>query len=371
MASNQDSLMAELRSIRHALAEAAGGKPSALLGPVRRALDRLERCLARPLRMAVLGEENAGKSLLINYLLKHQVLPSGAFAGEGNQLLIRYAAEPAVHAVSPDGSRNRLTSKAFGRLIKPETVVARAMSASVIYDAATAGRSGPRAPMIGPGDLVGAPRKTPQAPMRLIEIGLPLDFLRHLEIVEVRASPDGALTSPSRRAFRKVDFSIWCTLATQAWKETEAAAFRRIAAANRKSALMLVTYKDAVRRGRDEEKIIARLRHAGGKLFDNVVLVSLRDALQSLLSPDADDARRLFADSNIEAAETAIRALADGRQQRRYRKAAGLLRHAAERLASHARQAGGAGLDTAARLNRLAAEFLDASPSLSLAERAA
>jgi hypothetical protein len=367
VAQNEDSLLGELRSVRHALGGLGGGRPSARLGPIRRALERLERCLARPLRMAVMGEENAGKSLLINYLLKHQVLPAGAFGGEGNQLLMRYAAEPAVHSISADGSRNRLTSKAFGRLVKPDTV-SPIKGAGVIYDAATGSA---RAPVMRPGDLIGGPRNAAQAPLRLIEIGLPLPFLRHLEIVEVRASPEGALTSPSRRAFRQVDLSIWCTLATQAWKETEAAAFRRISAANRKAALMLVTYKDAVRNGRDEDKIIARLRHAGAKLFGDVVLVSLRDALQSLLTPDAESTRRLFADSNIETAEAAIRVMVEGRQQRRYRKAAALLRHASERLAAHARQAGGAGLELATRMNRLAAEFFDASPAIPLADRAA
>jgi hypothetical protein len=225
--------------------------------------------------------------------------------------------------------------------------------------------------MIRPSDLIAGPRKLHRTPLRLIEIGLPLPFLRRLEIVEARESPEGGVSSPSRRAFRPVDLSIWCTLATQAWKETEAAAFRRISAANRKAALMLVTYKDAVRSGRDEDKIIARLRHAGAKLFDTVVLVSLRDALQSLLTPDVEAARRLYADSNMEAAEAAIRTMIEGRQQRRYRKAAALLRHASDRLAAHARQAGGAGLDLPARLNRLAEAFFDASPSIALADRAA
>ena len=102
-----------------------------------------------------------------------------------------------------------------------------------------------------------------------------------------------------------------------------------------------------------------------------MVLVSLRDALQSLLTPDLETARRLYDDSNIEAAEAAIRTMIEGHQQRRYRKAAALLRHVAERLAGHARQAGGAGLEIAARLNRLAGEFFDASPSIPLADRAA
>ncbi len=366
MANTQNSLLAELRSIRHALAETAGGKAGGRLGPIRRALDRLERRLDRPARMAVLGEGNSGKSLLINYLLKHQVLPSGAFAGEGTQLLIRHAAEPAVHAVSLDGSRNRLTSKAFGRLVKPETLGPEP-GARFIYDATIRPRPG-----MGAFNLVGGQRQGPQPPLRLIEIGLPLAFLSYVDIVEVRDSPDGPPASPSRRAFRQVDLTIWCTLATQAWKETEVAAFNRIPIANRRMAMMLVTYKDAIRRGKDEEKIIGRLRNATNTLFGDVVLVSLRDALQSLLASDAETKLRLFSDSNMEAAETAIRAMIDGWQTRRYVKAARLLHYAAERLKAHyPKQAAGIGLDYAARLDRLAAEFFHAPPSISLNDRAA
>ncbi len=365
----EDSPLSELRSIRLALGK-IGGRAGARFAPVHLTLAHIERGLSRPVRLAVLGDQNSGKSLLINYLLKHQVLPSGGFAGEGTQLLIRYAGESSVHAVRPDGTRNRLTSKAFGRLAKPEMRGAPPSSA-VIYDARNSkGPGAQRSP--GPAHLIFPSRPEVQAPSRLIEIGLPLGFLQRVEIVEVRACPEGPANHPSNRAFRQVDMAIWCTLATQAWKESEAASWKRIPAGRRKSALMLVTYKDAIRHGKDEAKITARLRHEGSGLFDHVVLVSLRDAIQSLLVSDREEARQLHRESNVEAAESAITGLIRSWQTRRFQKTARLLRRLAARVAvGRPEQGGSANHELASILNRLAADFSSAAPSISLENKAA
>ncbi len=365
----EDNLLSELRAIRLALGN-LGGRAAARFAPVHLALARIERGLSRPVRLGVLGEQNSGKSLLINYLLKHQVLPSGGFAGEGTELLIRYAAEASVHAVKSDGTRNRLTSKAFGRLVKPEMRGAPP-SSGVIYDARSAKAPGSQKSAT-PGHLMFAVRPEPQAPSKLIEICLPLGFLRNVEIVEVRAHPEGPAGSPSSRAFRQVDMTIWCTLATQAWKESEAASWKRIPAGRRRTALMLVTYKDAIRHGKDEAKIMARLRHQASTLFDDVVLISLRDAIQSLLASDQEDARQLHQQSNVEAAESAMTGLIQGWQTRRFQRAARLLRKLAARVAvGRPEQGGSPAHELASILNRLAAEFVNASPSISLKNKAA
>jgi hypothetical protein len=291
------------------------------------------------------------------------VLPSGSFAGDSTELLIRYGPEASVHAVRPDGSRNRLTSKAFGRLVKPE-MHAPASSPQVIYDARRA--ETPAIPAFA-GGLVGAQAKTPQPPMRLIEVCLPVDVLRRLELIEVRAFPEGRPSSPSAEAFRNVDLAVWCTLATQAWKETELAAWKRIPPGRRRRALMLVTYRDTIRREADEAKIMARLLHSSAALFSGVVILSLRDALQSLLSGDAEAAALLRAKSNIDAAEAAISALAEDRQRQRFRRASRLLARLVQRIGRKDPKAA----VLSQRLSALSEEFLKASPSLFLTERAA
>lgn len=359
MGAVESHLITELQNIRSALDTAAG---RLIVGRRRtslcRALESVEASFQKPLRLGVLGEGNSGKSLLINYLLRHQILPSGGFAGESTQILIRYAPEPSVFSVGADGSRNRLTSKAFGRLVKPKT---RPLGVpAVIYDAAS-----------GAGAKAASPIFTnPRRPdiSRLIEVGLPIERLKDLEIVEVRAFPDAQPDGPVRAAFRDIGLIVWCTLATQAWKETEVAAWSRVPLLHRKDALMLVTYKDAIRQARDEAKILARLRQAGASLFDDVALVSLRDAVQSLVSVEEADAERLRADSNIDGAEAALDAVMRNWQHRRLQKAGRILKGLAVRIAAAAsgRQATPT-RELAIRLERLAAEFRHASPSVSLA----
>ncbi len=208
--------------------------------------------------------------------------------------------------------------------------------------------------------------------MKLIEVGLPLGFLRRVEIIEVRSFPMGPASAASNRAFSQVDLSIWCTLATQAWKETEVAAWKRIPPGRRKLALMLVTYKDAIRRAADEARITARLRQATSGLFDDVVILSLHEALQSLLTPDEEAARALHHKSNVEAAEKAIAGMIEGWQRQRLQKAGGLLQRLAESLDEPEGGRGGArATHLAERLGVLAGDFLNASPSISLTEKAA
>jgi hypothetical protein len=357
-------LLFELKSICISPAIAGEGRNFQQQASVRRALEKLERILSRPLRIAILGEQNSGKSLLINYLLRHQILPSGGFSGESNGLLIRYAPEPSVYAISRDGSRNRLTSKAFGKLVKPE--MRRPLESSgFIYDASGDARQytyqGRKA-----GELIFGRSKESQTPSKLIDVGLPLPILKRLEFVEVRAFPDEERNSPISHAFRQVEATIWCTLATQAWKETEILAWTSVPPRHRKSALMFITYKDAIRRGTDEARILSRLRRAAGSLFDDITLVSLRDAVQSLLSTDAETAERYRTDSNIEASEKALIQMVESWQKRRMLKASRILRMAAAIVSQIGRRH-----EIVARLDRLSGAFLNVSPLADFSDRAA
>lgn len=288
-----------------------------------RAVQRVERYLARPVRIAVLGEENSGKSLFLNYLLKHQILPTSRFSPDDTEILIRYAPEPNTYAVSREGHRARLTSRAFGALSKADARP-KPRASNIIYHSSD------------PGHAVYAGAKTatmfasPKAatpPSRLIEVGLPIELLKQVELIEVRNIPSSVSITPASLAFRQVDIAVWCTLATQAWKETEAMSWRRIPAVRRQSALMLVTYKDAISDCEDEIKIQKRLCRATSGMFDDIQLVSLKDAIASLLVSEEEDMRRRLKDaSNIGAVERSLMQMVQERKRHRMRKASKLLR---------------------------------------------
>ncbi len=365
----ESQLVGELGGLRKSLVAESGIAPRPL-ATAERAIRGVERSLTRPLRIAVLGEENSGKSLFLNYLLKHQILPSNRFSGEETEILIRYSPEPSVYIVGRDGSRNRLTSRAFGVLSKAEAR-SRPQASNIIYQASGGGGATPQRT-----DRTAAfpQRRAAKTPSKLIEVSLPLDVLRRIEFVEVRALPEDNTVTPATIAFRQVDISLWCTLATQAWKESEAASWRRIPLVHRQSALMLVTYKDAVQDRNDEVKILERLRRATPTMFNDILLVSLKDAVASLLSPDPQDADELRAVSNIDKVEEALTALIREQQTRRLRKSSRILRSISNMIA----RADTAGADKdkqrraiARKLDRIADAVLDVAPSASLTVEAA
>ena len=240
-----------------------------------RALDLLEEHLRQPLRIAVMGEQASGKSSLINLLLRENVVPTGALAGARAYLLVRYGVDPALHAVAVDGSRARLTPRALAKMSEPESSASSSMMTS--------------------GGIEAAPRKDVQAGLtaqalrpsssgdgttRLIEIIQPQALLQSVELVEGRACPEGAGKSLLRHVL-PLDLVIWCTLATQAWKETERQSWRHLPTKLRRRAVLLVTYKDAIG-AKDEAKLISRMERDAGLFFSDIVLVSLRQAAEAI-----------------------------------------------------------------------------------------
>jgi hypothetical protein len=194
-------------------------------------------------------------------------------------------------------------------------------------------------------------------------------MLKDIEMIEVRSMPDAKTVAPASLAFRQVDIAIWCTLATQAWKETEAASWRRIPPPRRQSALMLVTYKDAIHDTRDEIKILERLYRATPGMFRDILLVSFKDAVAALLEADEEKARELKNDSNIEAIERTLVLMVQDRKAHRLRKASRLMRTVAAMLAQSFESDANRDRQRSAvaeRLDQLADVLLDIAPSVSL-----
>lgn len=269
-----------------------------------RALARLETYLRRPLRVAVMGEQSAGKSSLINALMRRDVVPAGALAGIRAYLLLRYGPEAALHAVGNDGSRARLTSRALARMAGPE--MRGQPSGMTIY---AAGEPARRDNLAGAGLLPQTPRPAGDSAMRLIEIIQPHALLRRADLVEGRGCPEEGAGKRILRHVLPVDLTVWCTLGTQAWKESERQSWRRLPAKLRRDAILLVTYKDALGSAKDEAKLIGRLERDAGPFFADIVLVSLRQAAEAI-GPDgaiADEGR--WRRSGLAAFETAL----DGR----------------------------------------------------------
>ena len=190
--------MDQLRRARHRLHRAA--LPELRLSPAIRALLRTEQRLARPLRVAICGEVNAGKSSLANLLAGIESLPTAVTANTLVPTLLYYAAEPEIWAVQGSGKRERLR---------------------------------------GNGSL---PR---QAALRL-EVGLPSPRLAAMQILDLPGFSDSRSGAPVvDPAAHHVDATIWCTVSTQAWKESERSAWSMLSPRLGARSLLVATHKDS------------------------------------------------------------------------------------------------------------------------------
>lgn len=221
----------------HGIGAELAQKSSALpmLARTLRALRAAEALLHRPVRVALLGESNAGKSTLANIMLGNAVLPTLQLSNTRIPTLIRYAPQPSVTAIFEGGTTRPLIP-------------------------------GERAP---DGMICAA-------------VGLPIAHLRGCEIIDFPGFADPWLGYRSSDVARhRVDVSVWCTFSTQAWKESERAAWSRLPKRMRANALLLGTSKDLLR-AEQAEKVAARLATTGGPEFRASMLVSSLQARKAL-----------------------------------------------------------------------------------------
>ncbi len=225
----------KLGYLRRELMTAAAGMRG--LAPTVCAMRRAEAVLRRPLRLAVVGEANSGKSTLTNLLLGIPVLPTLQVTNTRVPTLIRYGQEPSAICALDGGE------------ISPLSADAR-----------------------------------PPSMMRSVEIALPLAPLRACEIVDFPGFLDPLVgyDGIDISAYR-IDAVVWCTFSTQAWKESENAAWSRLPPQARKYGLLAITNTDRLK---DDQaaKVAARLDQVARSEFRDFALLSSLQALKAFNS---------------------------------------------------------------------------------------
>jgi 50S ribosomal subunit-associated GTPase HflX len=221
-------ILAELKWARSKLERALS--PRSRLFPAVRALTRMEQRLSRALRLAICGEHNSGKSSLANLLGGIESLPTAAVSNTRIPTLLYHAPEPEIWAVCDTAGRR-------ARLRADHNTLA-------------------------------------QSVFRL-EVGLPSQRLRGIEILDFPGLPGPAHVD---LALHAVDAALWCTVSTQAWKESERLAWNELPARLRSCGLLVSTHADLLADARDREKLLTRLRRECDSVFRDIVMVSTLDA---------------------------------------------------------------------------------------------
>jgi len=265
------------------------GSKGTILAPAIRALRRTQLRLERPLRMAVIGEFNSGKSTLSNLLVRIESLPTAVISNTCIPTLLYHARMPEVCAVYHDRRREWLRASSQ-------------VSSQNIFR---------------------------------LEVGLPSEQLQAVQILDLPgladARFDGSITDLASHA---VDLAIWCTLSTQAWKESERVAWEQIPARLRSRGLLVATHSDLLRNGSDLEKVLRRLRDVAGSSFWDILPMSTVKALAVMREDHAGPAGAIWKASGADALESALDELLENVRMQRLKAALEVTGRIADRALS-------------------------------------
>jgi hypothetical protein len=228
----------ELREQRLKLQAIADVSPPEVI----QALACIEAQLVRPLRIAIVGEFNSGKSSLANLLLGIEGLPTAVISSTQIPTLLYHSVRPQVFVVDRNDRRTEVR------------------------------------------DIASIPKTS----IRWLEVGLPSPRLHGLEILDLPGLADPRFErGMGDLMLATAHVLLWCTASTQAWKESERIAWEILPAPLRRHALLVVTHSDLVNDARDTHKLLRRLRMEAGA-FRDILLVSTTNAL-ALLQAKRDE----------------------------------------------------------------------------------
>ena len=187
-------------------------------------------------RIALLGEFSAGKSTLVNVLMKGAHSPVRVTATQLPPIWYCHGSGPSIQ-IARDGTESELPG----------------------------------------GDLSAAPLDDTRA----IRVQVEADILQHCDLLDMPGSSDPNMTPDIWDALLpQAQGVIWCTPATQAWRQSEAAIWEEVPEELHERAILLLTRFDKIRMSDDRKRLLARVRKETRDLFRSVYPVALLRALE-------------------------------------------------------------------------------------------
>jgi hypothetical protein len=192
---------------------------------------------SRKPRLALMGEFSAGKSTLSNLLMGARPLPEKVTATRLPPVRISHGIE-APYYEDLDG-------------------VTHPISLETIED-------------------------VPFEDTRLIHIFMESEILEVCDLIDMPGISDPNMSSEVwERAIHLADGVLWCTHATQAWRQSESAVWETLPAMLRPNSLLLITRFDKIINEKDRGRVIKRVTRETEGLFAQVIPVSLLRALEA------------------------------------------------------------------------------------------
>ncbi len=186
---------------------------------------------ARRARVAVLGEFSAGKSTFINLVTGGKTLRTQVTATQMPAVWMSHGTD-APYRVGLDGTETPLDMKDLSSVSVADTAYIRLFL---------------KTPVLELCDLIDTPGNS---------------------------DPNIAPVAWERIA-AVADVAVWCSPSTQAWRQSEAAAWSEMPERLRANSVLVLTRADKLTTDEDREKVLRRVKNEAGDLFGAIHMVSL------------------------------------------------------------------------------------------------
>ncbi|MEM6635179.1 MAG: dynamin family protein [Pseudomonadota bacterium] len=121
----------------------------------------------------------------------------------------------------------------------------------------------------------------------LIRIYLQADILELCDLIDMPGISDPNMPAEVwQNVISEADGVLWCTHATQAWRQSEAAVWDQLAPDLAENSLLLVTRIDKITSDKDRRRLMQRVRRETEELFADVLPVSLIKAMAAEDDPE-------------------------------------------------------------------------------------
>ena len=125
-------------------------------------------------------------------------------------------------------------------------------------------------------DLLGNGKPNVDMDLECIEIGIPSRRLKRFDLVDTPGNTPSPRFDPS--ILPTSDLLVWCTLATQAWKESERSYWMSLPMRHQRNGILVATHKDCLRNEGEANQVRSRLAAETATCFRAVVLVGKSSA---------------------------------------------------------------------------------------------
>ncbi len=117
---------------------------------------------------------------------------------------------------------------------------------------------------------------------RVIRLFFEADILEVCDLIDFPGISDPNMSSDVwQRMLDEVDAVLWCTHATQAWRQSEAAVWESMPEAVRERSVLLITRFDKLTTERDQKRVLARVKKETDGQFGATFPIALLQALEA------------------------------------------------------------------------------------------